>query len=502
MSIKTWTRMSAWLCLLLSVGVSLGVCAEAPVESPFMSAYQGTALKKSGMVYYDALRVPVENGQLETRLGQISAHYYQGDNSITPREVRENLLAELSKHQGRVRFECDQHSCPSRFVTNLFEKTWLQSRVIETDIFNMTSKEDFRYLSAEFGDEKAPLSVQWLVKAGYGGKIEISQILLEPKALPAGKVTLNPDAVRQVSTQEKPDVLEGEDAKGTQDHPLISRYQGSVIKAQKTQEFAQFRLVKGFDARQKVQYDTLEGRVTTTAYEVSMKQSTLQIFQNYLGALQQAGLSLLYQCELKDCGDTLLKQTWAGSPEINRYSPLDVYNMRSTSDFRMANAVLHSDKGDVFVQVAIDRNSARQYVSVDVVETSSMPTGRVVMDVKYLMSEIERTGRVVLHGLNFDFNQTTLTADSTPALKTIHDYLAANPAQSFYVVGHTDNVGDYAFNLGLSDRRAKAIVDKLKESGIAASRLAAVGVGPVAPLSSNRLETGQASNRRVELVLK
>jgi hypothetical protein len=251
MSIKTWTRMSAWLCLLLSVGVSLGVCAEAPVESPFMSAYQGTALKKSGMVYYDALRVPVENGQLETRLGQISAHYYQGDNSITPREVRENLLAELSKHQGRVRFECDQHSCPSRFVTNLFEKTWLQSRVIETDIFNMTSKEDFRYLSAEFGDEKAPLSVQWLVKAGYGGKIEISQILLEPKALPAGKVTLNPDAVRQVSTQEKPDVLEGEDAKGTQDHPLISRYQGSVIKAQKTQEFAQFRLVKGFDARQK-----------------------------------------------------------------------------------------------------------------------------------------------------------------------------------------------------------------------------------------------------------
>ena len=66
--------------------------------------------------------------------------------------------------------------------------------------------------------------------------------------------------------------------------------------------------------------------------------------------------------------------------------------MRSTSDFRMANAVLHSDKGDVFVQVAIDRNSARQYVSVDVVETSSMPTGRVVMDVNYLTSEIERTG--------------------------------------------------------------------------------------------------------------
>ena len=70
-----------WLALRF---VSLGVSAEAPVESPFMSAYQGTALKKSGMVYYDALKVPVENGQLETRLGQISAHYYQGDNPLRP----------------------------------------------------------------------------------------------------------------------------------------------------------------------------------------------------------------------------------------------------------------------------------------------------------------------------------------------------------------------------------------------------------------------------------
>ena len=107
-----------------------------------------------------------------------------------------------------------------------------------------------------------------------------------------------------------------------------------------------------------------------------------------------------------------------------------------------------------------------------------------------------------MHGLNFDFNQTTLTADSTTAPEDNSRLSGSESGAPFYVVGHTDNVGDYAFNLGLSDRRAKSIVEKLKESGIAATRLAAVGVGPVAPLSSNRLETGQASNRRVELVLK
>ena len=135
--------------------------------------------------------------------------------------MRENLLAELGKHQGRVRFECDQHSCLSRFVTNLFEKTWLQSRVIETDIFNMTSKEDYRYLSAEF-EMKALLSVQWLVKAGYGWQDRDQPDFAGAEGVASGKVTLNPEVVHQASAQEKPDVLEGEDVKGTQDHPLIS----------------------------------------------------------------------------------------------------------------------------------------------------------------------------------------------------------------------------------------------------------------------------------------
>jgi len=70
-----------------------------------------------------------------------------------------------------------------------------------------------------------------------------------------------------------------------------------------------------------------------------------------------------------------------------------------------------------------------------------------------------------------------------------------------YVVGHTDNTGTYEYNLDLSRRRAAAVVEALTRGhGVAAARLKAVGVGPVAPVASNATEEGRAKNRRVELV--
>jgi len=54
----------------------------------------------------------------------------------------------------------------------------------------------------------------------------------------------------------------------------------------------------------------------------------------------------------------------------------------------------------------------------------------------------------------------------------------------------------------LSEKRAKAVVADITKRGIAASRLAAVGVGDVRPIASNNDENGRAMNRRVEVVCK
>lgn len=69
------------------------------------------------------------------------------------------------------------------------------------------------------------------------------------------------------------------------------------------------------------------------------------------------------------------------------------------------------------------------------------------------------------------------------------------------VVGHTDNVGTFAFNTDLSQRRAVAVVNALSSRfAVARNRLTPFGVSFAAPVASNRTEEGRAKNRRVELV--
>ena len=69
------------------------------------------------------------------------------------------------------------------------------------------------------------------------------------------------------------------------------------------------------------------------------------------------------------------------------------------------------------------------------------------------------------------------------------------------MVGHTDNVGNFKYNMNLSKRRAEAVVRELTEKyRIKRDRLKAFGVGPLAPVASNKTEKGRAKNRRVEIV--
>ena len=56
-------------------------------------------------------------------------------------------------------------------------------------------------------------------------------------------------------------------------------------------------------------------------------------------------------------------------------------------------------------------------------------------------------------------------------------------------------------NQKISDKRAKAVVDYLTNSGVAASRLTAKGFGESAPIDTNDTRAGRANNRRVEIIL-
>ena len=69
------------------------------------------------------------------------------------------------------------------------------------------------------------------------------------------------------------------------------------------------------------------------------------------------------------------------------------------------------------------------------------------------------------------------------------------------MVGHTDNVGSFPFNMDLSQRRAAAVVAALTSRfSVAKGRLTPVGVSFASPVATNKTDEGRAKHRRVELV--
>jgi len=69
------------------------------------------------------------------------------------------------------------------------------------------------------------------------------------------------------------------------------------------------------------------------------------------------------------------------------------------------------------------------------------------------------------------------------------------------VVGHTDDVGDDAYNMDLSEKRAAAVSQYLIDSGVDGSKMVAIGAGESQPITTNTTEQGRAENRRVEVLV-
>ena len=69
------------------------------------------------------------------------------------------------------------------------------------------------------------------------------------------------------------------------------------------------------------------------------------------------------------------------------------------------------------------------------------------------------------------------------------------------ISGHTDNMGSYPYNVGLSQRRAEAVKKHLVKSGIDESRITVAGYGPDKPISDNKTRAGRQLNRRTEFTI-
>jgi outer membrane protein OmpA-like peptidoglycan-associated protein len=297
------------------------------------------------------------------------------------------------------------------------------------------------------------------------------------------------------------------DVKGSKDHPLLPRYDGSEIIRYDQQAFTDYRLatapIKKHGGKDKnpESVRALEGKFTQIAYKIPEGRAALEVFRNYEQAIKAAGFEPIFSCERETCGGRNFSLAIAGEKLYMLFGD-------QQADQRYISARLKRAEGDVYASLYVITHRSgggplkdRALALLEIIEVKPMETRMEVVESTAMQRDIAAQGHVAVHGILFDFDKDTMRADSKPQLDEIAKFLKAQPELKVLIVGHTDSKGALDYNRDLSHRRARSIVEALaRDYGIVASRLTPLGVGMAAPMATNNTEEGRALNRRVELV--
>lgn len=263
------------------------------------------------------------------------------------------------------------------------------------------------------------------------------------------------------------------DRPGMKDTTLFTRmphYYLTNPNAVKEQQydFYEFKVTKD----DKTVTQRVEGHKLVYLYEFDRSAgappSGLQIARNYQNAVLKIGGQVLYD----------------GPSRRDSY---DKMTFRITKNGQEVWAEIMNEGGAYYLTI-VERQAMQQDVAANA---------------DALRDGLTQNGHVEVPGIFFDFAKSEIKPESEPALKELAKLLENNPSLKVWVVGHTDNIGSAESNVTLANARAAAVVKVLVQGhGINATRLAAQGVGPYAPVATNTTEEGRARNRRVELVAR
>ncbi|MEZ4368820.1 MAG: OmpA family protein [Kofleriaceae bacterium] len=110
----------------------------------------------------------------------------------------------------------------------------------------------------------------------------------------------------------------------------------------------------------------------------------------------------------------------------------------------------------------------------------------------------------ILDKVYFEYNKDIIKKESYPILDAVAATLeGTTDIKLVEIQGHTDERGNDAYNLDLSNRRAASVRKYLIDKGIDSGRLTSQGYGETQPVDPGHNEKAWADNRRVEfLILK
>ncbi len=114
-------------------------------------------------------------------------------------------------------------------------------------------------------------------------------------------------------------------------------------------------------------------------------------------------------------------------------------------------------------------------------------------------AKVNSAGCWVLDSVLFDINKATIKSGFYSELDNVVNILNNEPDLKVELQGHTCNLGSDVYNLQLSDKRARSVMEYIVSKGIDQTRVSAKGYGETKPFASNDTEEGRKANRRVQI---
>jgi outer membrane protein OmpA-like peptidoglycan-associated protein len=105
---------------------------------------------------------------------------------------------------------------------------------------------------------------------------------------------------------------------------------------------------------------------------------------------------------------------------------------------------------------------------------------------------------IPLNNIFFDFDKASLRSESFSELNRVVALMAERKSMTVEISGYTDNLGPDAYNMKLSERRAKSVSNYLVEKGVDSSRITTTWFGETKPVDTTNTKAGNRKNRRVE----
>ncbi len=301
-------------------------------------------------------------------------------------------------------------------------------------------------------------------------------------------------------------LAQADDIDGAGDHPLVPRVAGSSIVYFNQTDFDELVVPTGpWDGSELESRESLEGEVIRMSYTFDdPSTSTLRIKRSYLQALEERDFEILYTASGSELS--------ASDGRLFFVHGSDLFTRGARGCCRLSNRnhdirYIAARSADGSVLVGIAAFNARRVdgpaVSLAVVTSSEMDDAmeHQPLSAGEMASGLVEDGRVAIQNILFAFDSDEILPESAESLAAIAELLGDQGELELLVVGHTDSVGDFDYNLRLSMERAAAVVEALvQQHGIERARLTPAGAGMMAPVTSNRTDAGRAENRRVELV--